>query len=694
MGFFDRFRESAAAPKVSAGLSTGDLAEILLTTVPELSEAYTRADIELALDDRGWIGYRSSNVQPDLEPQSRMNIMGRSRLYWLRDPLAKQAVRLWTDYSMGTGITFTSSDPKIQQTIGNFMNDRRNRRVLNSEGQRKSSKKLLVDGEIFFAIFKDADGKVIRWIDPIQITDIVADPEDSEHILGYRRVIPSVNGSPEKSIFYADWTANQEDRTLGEQQKIQNNQVKFEADVVVYHIAFDTLHQRGNGLLSTAVDWSREHRRFMEARVAITQSLSKYAHKLVVKGGQTVVDKIKNKLQSTYAGASANTIEKNPSTAPGGTWIQNDGLDLTAVPRVTGAGDAATDGNQLKLMVSAATGIMLHYFGDPSTGNLATATAMELPMLKQFESYQELWKDAYTDIFNIVLDENDGDGVPEDTAAGGDDEDKMVVDLPPILADDLTALGSAFNSFATLWPEIVDEDEVLTMVLTAMRVNNIDDVLANLRKLRKDAKQAQDDKAMALAKAQGATHDASGNPTGFKPVIAAPTKEAATVEAVLQASQTAAIDRLASALEEGTTSTLPAIAADSAPINLVVNIENKGAGTRTGTAYRDDQGHIQFEMQEYDDGEARDEQGRWTAGETANTKPAHLKAAAAHEKISQQLRKSQPNNSYSHALAASAHEQAAKGPIGGHTQHSQSAWARQASKYANSGHAGKGPGGK
>jgi hypothetical protein len=476
------------------------LADLLITTIPELAEAYTRADIELALDDKGWLSSRQLTSGADVDAQSRLIFLNKSRMYWLRDPLAKQAVRLWTDYSLGTGITYNATPERLAK-IDAFFNDRRNRRLLSSEGQRKSSKKLLVDGEVFFAIFTETDGsRPIRWIDPAQITHVISDPEDSEHILGYRRVVPDKDrGGVGKTLFYADWTCTDEDRSLAEQQKVENETVTLEEDVVVYHLPFDSLHQRGNGLLTSSLDWTREHRRFMEARVAITQSLSKYAHKLTVKGGQGVVDKVKAKLQSTFANSAPNTPERNPQTAPGGTWVQNDGLDLQAVPKMTGAGDAATDGNQLKLMVAAGVGIMLHYFGDPSTGNLATATAMELPMLKMFESYQELWKDAYMDIIRIVLDEDSEDGTEEeadvvptpDPAQEPQAEQETVVELPPILADDLGALGTAINSFATQWPEMADEDEILTMVLAAMRVNNVEEVLKNLRKVRAQQKADQ-----------------------------------------------------------------------------------------------------------------------------------------------------------------------------------------------------------
>jgi hypothetical protein len=500
------------AEAASNKVEISELAGLLLETVPELREAYTRADIELALDDRGWLNSKAY-LSAETDPMTRQLTVGKSRLYWQKDPLAKQAVRLHTDYALGTGITFQSSVPEVQTAINTFMKDRRNRAIMSSRGQRKSSKKLLVDGEIFFAIFTDKAGKkVIRRIDPLQITHIVTDPDDDEHILGYRRQLPVRNPSDSqavtgqtKALYYADWTADDEDKALGEQQKcFMNENISFEDDVVIYHLPYDDIGKRGNGLLSAANDWSKEHRRFMEARVAITQALSKYAYKLTTKGGQKAVDALKTKLQSTYVNSGSQQVEKNPPPAPGGTWAQNQAADLEAVPRATGAGDAATDGNQLKLMVAAATGIMIHYFGDPSTGNLATATAMELPMLKMFKSYQKLWCDAYIDIFTIVMDKNSGDGIDEAL----EDLD-LEVELPPILDVDLQKLASAITACASIWPELAENDDILASVLAALEVPDIDEAMKELRAIRKtqQAEQKKKDdlemKVMAAGAAPG-----------------------------------------------------------------------------------------------------------------------------------------------------------------------------------------------
>ena len=491
------FRPKSTVSVSEKSYSAGEMTDFVLQNVPELREAFTRADIELALDDRGWLVPGRQWTAADLDAQTRTTLVAKARLYWLRDPLMKQAVRLWTDYALGTGVSWDSKDEDVKNQCDAFAKNRRNKTLMNSEGQRRSSKKLLVDGELFFAIF-DADGKgdpkTIRRIDCLQISDIICDPDDEEHVLGYRRLT-----AQDKVLYYADWRNDDDDDSLLSDQSDPSTKGKIgnkaESNCVVYHLPFDTLLKRGNGLLSCNLDWSKEHRRFMEARVAIQQALAKFAWKGKVQGGQGIINQLQNKLQSTYATAGMTQVERHPQTAPGGTWLENKGVDLTPMPRATGAGDARADGDQLKLMVSAGTGIMLHYFGDPSTGNLATAEAMELPMLKMFQSYQAFWQDAYRDIFSIAMDEDP------------DEPDDLNITTPPILLDDLRKIGQFMGTVAGVFPEIACP-AVLKSLLNSLNVANLDEVMEDIENKRGElALQDQQSKAHALqlahAKAAG-----------------------------------------------------------------------------------------------------------------------------------------------------------------------------------------------
>lgn len=537
-----------SAGRVQESVRSFDLGEAadFLMQLPEIREAFTRADIELALDDRGWLVPGRQWTSADLDAQTRTTLVAKSRLYWQRDPLCEQAVRLWTDYALGQGITYKAEDDGVQKQLDQFSKHRRNKSIMDSEGQRCSSKKLLIDGEVPFAIFiEDGGRKVIRRLDPLQITDIITDPDDEEHVLGYRRLTAN-----NKVLYYADWRCDAGDLAMLEKQNDPQTKGKLagkiEQDVKLYFRPFNTILKRGKGLLFTAVDWSKEHRRFMEARVAITQALSKFAWKKKVKGGQAIVDSITRRMESTYAQAGMTMVERHPENAPGGTWVENYGMDLTPMPRVTGGSEATEDGRNLRLMHCCATGILPHYYGDGGDVNLATATAMELPMLKMWLSYQQLWVDTYRDIFSIVLDEDI-------------DEEPAVIDisLPPILADDLQKMATFLQAVAGLFPEI-KVPEVLQMCLVSLGVNNVPEVMKAIGDKR-EAIDAQNkiNTTLALARAKASLKDPNlnkGAPNDPKDILAQqsngiPSNPESGI-ASNEAGQVAALNRIGHVLEE------------------------------------------------------------------------------------------------------------------------------------------------
>lgn len=464
------------------GMSPRQVAALLCEAIPDLKEVISQAELELAVDDRGWIG-GPHKLAGEMDERTRLQRIAESRVYWRCEPLSKQGVRLWTNYCFGNGMTYKAEDPAVQKKLDAFCKNRRNRHIMNAAGQQRSSKKLLVDGDVFFGI---VNRQVVRYVDPVQVT-MITDPDDDERVLCYRR-----ETKDQKVFYYADWALDDAGRALAEQQKdpIRQTSIKLNDDTLIYHHAFDPLGKWGNGLLSSVGDWTRENRRFMQARVSLTQALAKFAWKTKVKGGQAVINDVKTRMQSSLvAGGYAQGVERNPVNAPGGNWLENYGIDTTPMPRATGAGDAKEDSNALKLMFCAGTGIMLHYLGDPSTGNLATATAMELPMLKQFAAYQQQWTDAYRDIFSIILEEDP------------DTEPALIdIDLPPILAADLTEQADFIQKTASVFPEM-KVPEVLQMLLTSLGVNNLAEVMKSIEKQREkiDADQKANQAAMLAA---------------------------------------------------------------------------------------------------------------------------------------------------------------------------------------------------
>ena len=419
-----------------------------------LQEATASVEDELALEDRGWVNL-SNVVYTGLTPQERITAVKNSRLYFIKDPLARQAIRLWTNYSFGSGMTFDAEDENVQKIINNHWLSKTNRPILGTQGQLKSSDKLLVDGEIFFALFPGRSGEVtVRRIDPLEITEIITNPDDIEDVRYYVRQWATPQGQMRKSIYRSLQLAKVVDIPTPDST---GSLVTATEDALVYHMAINTIGQRGNPLLLPAIDWIKQYRRFLAARVAVMLAAARFAWKTKFEGGATALSAIKNTFD-----------DKTPEA--GAMLLENMGVTTTPIRSETGAKNAYDDARLIKLQVSAAVGIPEQYWGDISTGNLATAKTVELPMLKQFQSYQKTWQDGYRDMDELVL------------ASARIPETKWYVDrdFPAIAPEDAAELAKSIALIVNSFPGFNELEEVQQAALMSMGIDDVAKVLEGL----------------------------------------------------------------------------------------------------------------------------------------------------------------------------------------------------------------------
>jgi len=427
-------------------------------------EVYTREAVQsvedmLRIEDQGWNNL-SSTSQDVIGPADRITNLQLSRLYALKDPLGKQTIRLWTDYTFGKGFTWSVPEDakKSKEVLGKFWKSPKNSAVLSSRGVRKSSDKLLIDGEVFFALFLGkSDDVVIRWIDPLEITEIITDIDDKETVRYYRRDwMDTQNAS--HTDYYRDWTNIQD--VAAKDSAHQPHQMTQEA--IIYHLNYNTTTARGNPLLLPALDWIKQYRSFLASRIAVMLALAKFAWRSKVKGGQTITDTIRAQTNEKEIGA-------------GSILVENMGVDTTPIKMDSGSLAAYQDGRMVKLQVCAAVGIPEQYYGDISIGNLATAKTVELPMLKMFQSYQAVWDDAYQDIDEIVL------------AHGKVPPDQWYIDrdFPPIAPHDVLQAATALVQIIGALPQLGDSEDVMQMALIALGVNDPQEVLDALSEAAK-----------------------------------------------------------------------------------------------------------------------------------------------------------------------------------------------------------------
>ena len=428
-----------------------------MTIMSELRRAFQESTSEvealLGMEDKGWINL--STVGQIITDQERKTTIAKARYYAIKDPLGCRSIHLMTDYTFGTGVSWNCDDEKAHGIVSLFWDAQQNAVVLSPRGQHKSSEKLLVDGEIFFALFLGSAGEAtIRRIDPLEITQIISNPDDVDDVRYYLRAWTNQQGQI-KEAYYRSFANEKNEATLDS----MNKSVTSTEDALVYHLAInDFATQRGISYLYPAIGYMEAYREFLKARLAIMLALSKFAWRTKLQGTQTTVNATKAQIEAEDAGA--------------GQWlVENLSSDTQPIKTETGATQAYQDGRMLKLQVCSATGWPEQYYGDISIGNLATAKTVELPVMKMCQSYQSIWKGAFIDILDKVLEHA---GISEDT---------RYVDLafPAITPADESTLAQNISLIGAMFPEFLASNDVMQQALLSIGIDDVNEVLEQLK---------------------------------------------------------------------------------------------------------------------------------------------------------------------------------------------------------------------
>jgi hypothetical protein len=136
----------------------------------------------------------------------------------------------------------------------------------------------------------------------------------------------------------------------------------------------------------------------------------------------------------------------------GSTLVENQAVDTTDLPMTTGASDAKTAGEMFSWMALLSGGVFPHYAGMGDAYRLATATAMEAPIQRQFSRYQQFWSAQFRKMLRIVLQMKEKyGGVSFSTYEAEVSTDKLVeVDLDGMSQ----ALGRVFETIINPMSEI------------------------------------------------------------------------------------------------------------------------------------------------------------------------------------------------------------------------------------------------
>ena len=486
------------------------------------------AELELALDDAGYERIGDSNFDKQFTKASIDKIAAMARVYWLKNPLIKRAVATQANYVFGQGVDVVAADEDVQTVVDAFMEDSKNRAELTGEQAMLTKEtELQVTSNLFFTFFTDPlNGATrVRTIPLSEITRIIYNPDDSKEPWYYYRQWqqPKEPGSQKYEMHQAMYPDINYMPKGGLPKHF--NGIEVMAFNPVYHVKTNCLSDMEYGVseIYAAIDWAKAYKDFLEDWYTIVKSLSKFAWKATSKSGATGMAQAKQVLEGAINGGS-NPMNSDLPGQAAQVWMSSDNFDLAPMPK-SGATVAVDDGRRALLMVCAATGIYEHYFGDPSTGNLATAKAMEQPMLLMFQERQELWTDVFNTILGYVINQSalkpggklrgvmSFNDYGESYVDMGDTDRSVDVKFPPILQEDVNERIDAIVKSVTLSGQTpantIDLKTATTQMLTALGEDTdiVDKLFPDDPKSWDEVEEEKQQKALEIAMGQQSAAD-------------------------------------------------------------------------------------------------------------------------------------------------------------------------------------------
>lgn len=447
------------------------------------------AELELALEDRGW-KRQLALAETEFSRYGIQQIILISRLYFIKNPLIKRGVKVSSYYVFGRGVEISSDDETSNEVLQGFFSDPRNAKEISHTGLVDKEEARHTDGNIFWVFFAAVDdGQVqVRHIDALEIEDIITNPDDSSEPWFYHRRWTQMQFDPKSGIQTPSvkdgwYVAMGYDPPAG-LKEIKASPIMRDASgnlTPVIHIKGDSLSKWRFAcpIVYAALDWARAYRHFLEDWATITRQLARFSWQVETQGGIPAIAAFKQTLATTLGNDGTN-IETNPPPVTGSAWITGPGNKLSAI-RTAGATTEPEQGRRVMLMVAAAFGLPETFFGDASTGSLATAQSLDRPTELKFLETQELWREVLQRVGQFVLDASSK--APKGRLREAKKTAKPItidVKFPSILEHDITSRVAAIVEALTLngfEATGIDEKTGVGLLLEELGVEDVQAVL-------------------------------------------------------------------------------------------------------------------------------------------------------------------------------------------------------------------------
>jgi len=441
------------------------------------------ARLQLMYEDTGWESLTSAS-RTEFSRDGLARNAELCRVMFVANPLMKRGLGIRASYVFGQGVEINARDEDVDTVVQAFLDDEGNRdAVTGAQARVVLENELGTDGNVFLAHFTNPlTGRVkVRPLPFDEITEIITEPGDKTTHWFYRRrwvetTLTSTFGSldREREALYPALKY----QPLTKPKQYAGVDVVWDAPVLQVKVNPYGSKLWGVGDGFAALPWCRSYKEFLEDWATLCRALSRIAFRASSSKAKAS--------QTQRAGLEAlNKLGAGSSVSLG------EGQTLEAVPK-TGATLDSESGRPLAAMAAAALGVNVTILlADPGvTGSRATAETLDLPQRLEMQARQEVWAQAYRASCGYVIEQaviaprgplkgsvvRDGDRLLVDL---GEDTDATVEVVWPDLAEiDLGVLMEALAKADGM--ELIPPVEMLKLVLRALKVRDIDDILADV----------------------------------------------------------------------------------------------------------------------------------------------------------------------------------------------------------------------
>jgi hypothetical protein len=390
-------------PKAAEGLSESGPVRSAVQLKERLWE------LELALEDRGWIR-EVTLAALEFSRIGVQQLIKICRVYAIKNPLIKRTAEICMLYVFGRGFEIRSDDDAEDDAVQEFL--KLNENVLGHVAIAQLETSIQTDGALYFGCETLPDGTVkLNMIEPLEMMDIICRENDKSIPRYFYRQWTAETFDPvkgkgieSKKVWYPalEEVMNEDPKRGPIPKTIQDAPVNDNMPILRVKVGSPRFWRWGLPPIYACIDWARAYKDFLEDWATVQRALARFALMVETKGGPGAIAAYNALFNTTFADSNATQIEKNPPPNVASAHISGPGNQIQPF-KTANAQTSPEQARRVLLMHCAGAGMPETFFGDASTGSLATAISLDRPTELKFTEIQRRWTSTITMLLAYML---------------------------------------------------------------------------------------------------------------------------------------------------------------------------------------------------------------------------------------------------------------------------------------------------